>query len=77
MSVTRRYPNRLKLLRRMRGKTQIELAEEFNVAVATISRHESGSRGLDRQMINAYAEYYNVKPFELFIGSSRLTAKKR
>ena len=61
----------------MNHKTQEEVAEAFNLSVATISRHENGSRGLDRAMINAYARYYNVKPYELFIPGSKYIARRQ
>ncbi len=61
-------PNRLKELRE-KGVwlTQEEVAAIVGVDVTTVSKHETGGRGLDDKNIIAYAKLYKVRTHELFM----------
>lgn len=59
--------NRLRELREARKLTQQEVAKLLDIDHTTISRHESGSRGLSPEDIQKYARLYKVESYELFI----------
>ena len=59
--------NRLRELREARKLTQQEVAKLLDIDHTTVSRHESGSRGLDPEDIQKYARLYKVESYELFI----------
>lgn len=52
--------NRIKELRANLGLTLEELAKELGVTKATISRWESGERGLKISQLQKLADYFNV-----------------
>ena len=47
--------------------TQDEVSMITGFSVATISRHESGSRGLSQDAIDRYSRLYKVRSYELFV----------
>ena len=59
--------NRLRELREARKLTQQEVAKLLDIDHTTVSRHESGSRGLNPEDIQRYARLYKVESYELFI----------
>ena len=59
--------NRLRGLREARKLTQQEVAKLLDIDHTTVSRHESGSRGLNPEDIQKYAQLYKVESYELFI----------
>lgn len=59
--------NRLRELREARKLTQQEVAKLLDIDHTTVSRHESGSRGLNPEDIQKYARLYKVESYELFI----------
>lgn len=59
--------NRLKEQREASRLSQDEVAKLLDVSVATVSRHESSSRGLTKDMIEKYAGLYKVSSVELFL----------
>ena len=59
--------NRLKELRDRSRLTQDEVSMITGYSVATISRHESGSRGLSQDAIDRYSRLYKVRSYELFV----------
>ena len=59
--------NRLKEQRERSRLTQEEVAKLLDVSVATVSRHESSSRGLSADMIANYSALYKVPSHELFV----------
>lgn len=59
--------NRLRKLREARKLTQQEVAKLLDIDHTTVSRHESGSRGLGPEDIQKYARLYKVESWELFI----------
>jgi putative transcriptional regulator len=59
--------NRLRELREARKLTQQEVAKLLDMDHTTISRHESGSRGLSPEDVQKYARLYKVESYELFI----------
>lgn len=64
--------NRLRELREARKLTQQEVAKLLDIDHTTISRHESGSRGLSPEDIQKYARLYKVESYELFIDPKNL-----
>ena len=60
-------PNRLKELRDRSRLTQEEVSMITGYSIATISRHESGSRKMDMDAIDRYAKLYKVRTYELFV----------
>jgi len=65
--VERNLKNRLKLLREERCLTQKEVAKLLDTTSPAVSRHESNSRGLTKDMVEAYAKLYKVSSVELFL----------
>jgi len=65
--VNKTLKNRLRELREARKLTQQEVAKLLDVDHTTVSRHESGSRGLSPEDIQKYARLYKVESYELFI----------
>jgi transcriptional regulator with XRE-family HTH domain len=59
--------NRLKWFRQDRMLSQREVAKLVERDVATVSRHETGDRGLSRDDIKKYAQVYKCESWELFI----------
>lgn len=57
----------LKRLRKMRGLTQAELAEELNVGQSTIASWENGSRRPDLDFLPILADFYGV-PVDILLG---------
>ncbi len=64
--------NRLRELREARKLTQQEVAKLLDIDHTTVSRHESGSRGLNPGDIQKYARLYKVESYELFINPKDL-----
>lgn len=64
--------NRLRELREARKLTQQEVAKLLDIDHTTVSRHESGSRGLSPEDIQKYARLYKVESYELFINPEDL-----
>lgn len=58
--------NRLKELRDRSRLTMQEVSILTGFDVSTISRHESGDRGLSSEAIDKYASLYKVRTYELF-----------
>ena len=70
--VNKTSKNRLRELREARKLTQQEVAKLLDIDHTTISRHESGSRGLSPEDIQKYARLYKVESYELFINPKDL-----
>ena len=62
-----RKKNRLRELRLERKLTQEEVAKLLDIDNTTVSKHETGLRGLSLEDIRKYARLYKVEPFELFV----------
>lgn len=60
--------NRLRQQREKSRLTQKEVAKLLDVDFTTVSKHESGTRGLTSAEIAKYAALYKVQSHELFIG---------
>ena len=60
-------PNRIRELR-SKGVilSQAMLAKLVGTDETTVSRHESGQRGMSKEQILAYAQVFNVSSYELF-----------
>lgn len=59
--------NRLKYQRTKSRLTQAEVAKLLDTTEATVSRHESAERGLNKEWIEKYAHLYKVSSVELFV----------
>lgn len=59
--------NRLAVLRAQSKLTQLEVAKLMDADFTTVSKHESGTRGLTQREINKYAAIFKVSSYELFI----------
>ena len=67
--------NRLAEQRKLSRLTQAEVAKALDIDVTTVSRHENSSRGLTREMIQAYSGLYKIESHELFIDLDDLDPK--
>lgn len=61
----------IKELRKERGLTQEQLAEQFNVTRRTVSRWETGSNLPDLDILIEMADYYEVELRELLDGERK------
>jgi len=59
--------NRLKELRDRSRLTMQEVSMITGFGISTISRHESGGRGLTEEAIQKYASLYKVPTHQLFM----------
>jgi len=62
-----RHPNRLKELRQSFGLEQKDVAKALSIPAPTLNRHENGNRSIDGFMIERYAKFYGVTPYEIFV----------
>ena len=61
----------LRTLRKEKGLTQEQLAEEFNVSGRTVSRWETGSNMPDISIISEIADFYEIDIRELIDGERK------
>ena len=61
----------LKELRKEKGLTQEQLAEQFNISRRSVSRWETGSNMPDLSMLITLAEYYDVDVREIIDGKRK------
>ena len=61
----------IKELRKEKGLTQEQFAEQFNVARRTVSRWETGSNLPDLDILIEMADYYNIELRELLDGERK------
>lgn len=59
-------PNRLREIRESLGLSLNDAASLTGLSPSTISRHETGSRGLHSEMLSLYAERYSINKIEIF-----------
>lgn len=59
--------NRLRELRDRSRLTMQEVSVLTGFSVATISRHENGSRSLSEDAVDKYARLYKVRTYEIYI----------
>lgn len=59
--------NRLAELRKARSLTQEEVGKLTDQSPETVSRHESGARGMTRDVILKYSKLYKVESFEIYL----------
>lgn len=62
----------LKTLRKFEGITQTELAKELNVSVSHISEIETGKNTITLEMLNKYANYFDVPISHLMLFSEQI-----
>lgn len=67
--------NRLKALRKSRGISQRQLAEEIKAAQNTISNWENGTRDMDSATLLMLADYFNVTA-DFLLGNDTPTKRK-
>ncbi len=67
----RKIGNFLKDLRKSKGLTQEQLAEEFNVSSRTVSRWETGSNMPDLGILIEIADFYDVDIREIIDGERK------
>lgn len=58
--MTKAIGNKLKVLRKGRGLTQLELSEKIGLSRATISNYEVGRRSPHISELHRFAEFYGV-----------------
>lgn len=63
--------NNLKKYRKQAGLTQIQLAEELGISIATLRRYEAGETAPDGVMIKRIAEILDIAPENLVAGTER------
>ena len=61
----------LKELRKEKGLTQEQLAEQFNVSDRTVSRWENGNNMPDLDILIEISDFYNVDLREIFNGERK------
>lgn len=52
---------RLKCLRHMTGKTQMEVSKEIGVSIETIRKLEQGKKGASMEVLDLLRDYYDSK----------------
>lgn len=67
----RKTGNFLKNLRKSKGLTQEQLAEEFNVSSRTVSRWETGNNMPDLSILIEIADFYDVDIREIIDGERK------
>ena len=67
--------NQLRIQRERSRLTQQEVAKLLGIDYSTVSKHESGDRGLSALDIERYAKLYKVQTYELFFQASPTTAE--
>ncbi|MCT8609300.1 helix-turn-helix domain-containing protein [Glaesserella parasuis] len=62
----------LKTLRQFEGITQTELAQQLNVSVSHISEIETGKNTITLEMLNKYANYFDVPVSHLMLFAEQI-----
>lgn len=63
---TKKFGDKLKILRKQMGLTQQEVADEINTSRSCISNYESGNRQPDNETIKVLADFFDVSVDYLF-----------
>lgn len=66
-------PNRLRELREASKLTQKEVSKMLDIDFTTVSKHESGTRGIEPKEIEAYARLFKVSSYEIFMTPAKIT----
>ena len=61
------FPNQLRMLRRVRGKRMIEIAELLGLTISAMSKIEKGYRRLNEEQIQKIATFLDCPPESLFV----------
>lgn len=61
---------RLKELRMLSGKTQLEVSQEINISTDTISKIEQGKRSPSVSLVEELSRYYKISTDYIITGSS-------
>lgn len=62
-----KYPNQLRRLRKAKGLTLQDVADEIGVAKITVSQYERGIDPIPEHRVFQLAELYNVSPLHIFV----------
>lgn len=62
----------LKTLRQFEGMTQSELAQKLNISVSHLSEIETGKNTITLEMLNKYANYFEVPVSHLMLFSEQI-----
>ncbi len=61
------FPNQLRMMRRVRGKRMIEIADLLGLTISAMSKIEKGYRRLNEEQIKKVAEFLDCPPDALFV----------
>lgn len=61
------FPNQLRMLRRVRGKRMIEIADLLGLTISAMSKIEKGYRRLNEEQIQKIATFLDCPPETLFV----------
>ena len=63
------FPNQLRMLRRVRGKRMIEIADLLGLTISALSKIEKGYRRLNEEQIRKVAAFLNCPCGDLFVNT--------
>ncbi len=63
------FPNQLRMMRRVRGKRMIEIADLLGLTISAMSKIEKGYRRLNEDQIQKIAEFLDCPPEALFVSN--------
>ena len=61
------FPNKIRILRKMAGKSMQDLADTLGVSLSAISKIEKGYRKIDQDQMRAVADFLGTSMTDLFI----------
>lgn len=61
------FPNKIRILRKMAGKSMQELADELKVSLSAVSKIEKGFRKINQQQMNIVARFIDCSVNDIFI----------
>lgn len=64
------FPNQLRMLRRVRGKRMIEIADLLGLTISAMSKIEKGYRRLNEEQIKKIANFLDCPPESLFVSGN-------
>lgn len=66
---------RLKELRMLSGKTQLEVSQEINISTDTISKIEQGKRSPSVSLVEELSRYFKISTDYIITGRSSISKK--
>ena len=61
------FPNKIRILRKMAGKSMQELADQLGVSLSAVSKIEKGFRKINQQQMNIVARFIDCSVNDIFI----------